>query len=367
MDSVGMAFVGGSALGAGKSQQVSRGVSKRESTRWRMSEVSPTAARVEVGPLKISPLGVGAWSWGDEFYWGKGSERDQKEAFFASVDAGVNFFDTAEVYALGESERRCGRFVKSYEKDSDANEEIIVATKFAPLVPFRFNANSVVDACKKSAERLGVDTIDLYQLHFPGAFVDKAYWDGIAKCYNMGLIKAVGVSNYGPKRLQAVHRMLTRERGVPIATNQVLYNLVYRKPEEELMELCESLDIKILAYSPLAQGVLTGKYETTAPPRGPRGATVRSMLSQTENLRRVLREISESRDRTVAQIALNWLLMKGVIPIPGAKNRKQAEQNAGALGWQLSDEEMERLDDVSSLVGDVMPAMPVYTEVFVPN
>ncbi|KAJ8904685.1 hypothetical protein NDN08_001203 [Rhodosorus marinus] len=332
-----------------------------------MSEVSPTSYRVNLGPLEVSPLGVGAWSWGDDFYWGKGDENDQKKAFDASLESGINFFDTAEVYAIGESERRCGRFKRSYLRRKEVGEEgMVLATKFGPLLPFRFSADSVVEACKRSAERMGEDCIDLYQLHWPGLGLDERYWDGIAKCYEQGLIKAVGVSNYGPKRLLVVHKRM-QERGVPLVSNQILYNLAYRRPEEELAELCKSLDIKILAYSPLAQGLLTGKYAEGNLPSGPRHGSIRSMLANGSELLTVLRGVAENRDRTMAQVALNWVMCKGMIPIPGAKTKAQAEENAGALGWSLDESEIRALDDASDVTGTIMRGLPMYEEIMVPK
>ena len=191
---------------------------------------SATGDRVRLaGGLEVSPLGVGAWAWGDRLFWGydDSQEAAAQQAFNAAVDLGVNLFDTAEVYGAGAdpnswgySEVLCGQFARQYQGPSQ--EEVLVATKFAPL-PHRFfdGRRSVQKALRASLQRLGTDRIDLYQLHWPGFFADAAFWDGLADSYEAGLVRSVGVSNYSEKRLRAVHKALA-DRGVPLATNQVL-------------------------------------------------------------------------------------------------------------------------------------------------
>jgi pyridoxine 4-dehydrogenase len=180
------------------------------------------------GGLEISPIGVGAWSWGDRLFWGYDDSQEvaAQDAFNTAVDLGVTLFDTAEVYGAssdpsswGYSEVLCGRFARQYEGPSQ--NEIMVATKFAPL-PHRFlgSRQAVSKALRASLQRLGTDKADLYQLHWPGFFADAGFWDGLADAYQAGLVRSVGVSNYSQKRLRAVHKALG-ERGVPLATNQV--------------------------------------------------------------------------------------------------------------------------------------------------
>jgi aryl-alcohol dehydrogenase-like predicted oxidoreductase len=161
------------------------------------------------------------------------------------------------------------------------------------------------------------------------------------------LVRAVGVSNYSEREMRAIHAALA-SHGIPLATNQVEYSLLRTMPERNgLLAACAELGVKVLAYSPLGQGRLTGKYDAEHPPPGRRGFSdfpMAEVAPIVEELRRIGRR---QGGRTPSQVALNWVICKGAIPIPGAKNREQAEQNAGALGWRLSDEEMHCLDRVS--------------------
>ena len=188
--------------------------------------VSEYAERpISIGGLESSAIGVGAWAWGDKAYWGYDSsqEADAKAAFTKSLERGVNFFDTAEVYGIGtgwgHSETLCGKFAKESNSKIPSNQEIIIATKFAAIPP-RISRQAVVSALRDSLSRLGADRCDLYQLHWPSFFFDAAYWDGLADAYDAGLVRAVGVSNYSAKRLLEAHKAL-KARGVPLASNQV--------------------------------------------------------------------------------------------------------------------------------------------------
>lgn len=173
----------------------------------------------------------------------------------------------------------------------------------------------------------------------------------LAAAVQAGKIGAIGVSNYGATQMREAHRRLA-EVGVPLAFNQMPYSLLARQIERNgVMALAQELGVKILAYSPLAQGLLTGKYTATAPPKGGRQLNPQfgaDGLFRVEPLIRLLREIGETYDRTPSQVALNWAIAKGTIPIPGAKNAAQATENAGALGWLLSAEDVAALDRVSA-------------------
>lgn len=316
----------------------------------------------------MSPMGVGAWSWGDSLFWGydDSQEAAAQEAFNTAVDLGVNLFDTAEVYGAGAdanswgySEVLCGRFARQYQGGSQ--EEVLVATKFAPL-PHRFfdGRKSVSKALRASLQRLGTDRCDLYQLHWPGFFADAAFWDGLADSYEAGLVRAVGVSNYSEKRLRAVHEALS-QRGVPLATNQVQYSLLHRTPEQGVMQACGDLGVKILAYSPLAQGCLTGRYSASNLPSGPRAAIFKDRVKDIAPLLQALQTIGKAHgDKTPSQVSLNWLMCKGVIPIPGARTAAQAKENCGAMGWKISPQEEAELDKLSATFTQ-FPGMPLET------
>mmetsp|Transcript_25073 Transcript_25073/g.40260 ORF Transcript_25073/g.40260 Transcript_25073/m.40260 type:complete len:178 (+) Transcript_25073:3-536(+) len=162
----------------------------------------------------------------------------------------------------------------------------------------------VVAACKKSLQRLGRENIELYQIHFPGAFNNKEFWDGLADCYEQGLVRSVGVSNYGVEALSAVWKEL-KQRGVPLASNQIQYSLLYRYPEEnDLKQACDDLGVKILAYSPLNQGFLTGKYTMENLPKGPRASIARKLLQDSgyTELMTSMQSVADQTSSTKAQV-----------------------------------------------------------------
>lgn len=310
------------------------------------------AAAFDLVPLgksavRVTPVGLGAWQWGDTMMWsyGKGyGESEIRGAYDAAVAAGVNFFDTAEIYGRGKSERYLGQFI-------DHAHPPVVATKFAPY-PWRLSKGKLLDALKASLERLQLGQVDLYQVHFPLPPLSVETWaDGLADAVHGKLARAVGVSNYSVEQMRKAHAVLAK-RGVPLATNQVEYSLLERKPERTgLAQAAQELGVTIIAYSPLRKGLLTGKYGSQNPPPGTRGRLFRGQaLVTADKVNAVLKEIGEAHGgKTNAQVALNWLICKGAVPIPGAKNARQAQQNAGALGWRLTDEEVKRLDALTEV------------------
>lgn len=302
------------------------------------------------GPV-VPALGIGTWAWGDKLFWNYGEHygADQVEsAFQTAVDAGITFFDTAEVYGFGESEKLLGRFMKQTQ------QPVQIATKYGPA-PWRLSGQSVSDALTASLERLQCDRVALYQVHWPFTFFmsQSALMNTLADEYQKGRIQAIGVSNYSAAQLREAHKILI-DRGVPLAVNQVRYSLLARNIETDgILDAARELGVVILAYSPLAQGLLTGKYtvENYQQPSGARQWKPdfnRDSLAKISPLINLLKELGAQYNRTPAQVALNWLIAQGsVIPIPGAKNAKQAQDNAGALGWSLSADEVEKLSQVS--------------------
>lgn len=305
-------------------------------------------ATTELGKtgIQVSPLGIGTWAWGDKLFWGYGDRYgavDVEAAFQRAVDQGISFFDTAEVYGLGESERLLGQFIKSI------STPIQVATKYGPL-PWRWQGQSVIEALDASLKRLQLDQIALYQVHWPFNFLmsDRTLFQALATAVQQGKIGAVGVSNYSPSQMRQAHQLL-QEFGVPLAVNQVRYSLITRQVEAQgLIKLANELGITILAYSPLAQGLLTGKYTPQNPPQGARKGDGRfspNGLAKLAPVLDLLRDFGAKHDRTPAQVALNWLVAQpGVIPIPGAKTGPQAQDNAGAIGWSLTHAEVSQLE-----------------------
>lgn len=295
--------------------------------------------------LHAIEIGLGAWQWGDRVVWGYGqthTDKEIRESFDASLNLGVRFVDTAEIYGSGYSERLLGKFLKETE------QPVLVATKFFPW-PWRFTKGFIPRALKGSLERIGVDAVDLYQIHWPSPIMTpETMMEGMAECVKRGLTRTVGVSNFGEKRMIRAYTTLARH-GVPLASNQVHYSLLSREVEKNgTLARCKELGIRLIAYSPLEKGLLTGKYSTANPPPGVRGSQYAELLKKLPPVIKLLTDIGHDHgDKTISQVALNWLICKGALPIPGAKNIKQAENNAGGAGWRLTEEEVTRLDEAT--------------------
>jgi aryl-alcohol dehydrogenase-like predicted oxidoreductase len=298
--------------------------------------------------VEITPLGVGTWAWGDRLFWSYGkthTKDDVQAAFEISRAAGINFFDTAEFYGFGRSEKLLGQSAGGSEIT------IVTATKFMPF-PWRLSRASLLKALRKSLDRLGMSQVDLYQMHWPFPPVSIETWmEGLSDALEAGFTRAVGVSNYNSSQMRRAHAALAR-RGIPLASNQVEYSLLHRAPEDNgLWEACRELGVTLIAYSPLAQGLLTGKYTPDNQPQGLFRRINRRRLAAIQPLIENLREIGAAHgDKTPSQVALNWLMCKGAVPIPGAKNAHQAKENAGALGWRLTSEQVAALDVASAEV-----------------
>ncbi|MAG37111.1 MAG: 2,5-didehydrogluconate reductase [Dehalococcoidia bacterium] len=297
------------------------------------------------------PLGVGTAAWGSRLVWGYGrayAALDLQAAFAAAVSRGVTLFDTAEIYGWGSAERLLGQFIAA------TSRQVAIATKFMPY-PWRLRPDRLLVALSGSLDRLGVAAVDLYQMHRPWPPLSIETWmNAMADAVDTGLTRAVGVCNYDLQQMVRAHAVLAG-RGVQLAANQVHYSLLYRDPEHNgLLRACQGLGVSLIAYSPLAMGVLAGTYTLDTLPGGLRGRRLQRQLGQSrlERLRLLLpllREIGQAHGgRTPAQVALNWVICKGAVPIPGAKRAAQAEENAGAVGWRLSSAEIKALDAASS-------------------
>jgi len=302
------------------------------------------------GPV-VTPLCIGTWAWGDRLFWNYGKEYGPQElqaAFDASLEAGITFFDTAEIYGFGLSEELLAQFLQK------TTQKVQIATKYGPF-PWRFTAQSVADALTESLKRLQVQKVALYQVHWPFTFLmsQETLMNALADEVERGRIEAVGVSNYSAQQMREAHQILAR-RGIPLAVNQVRYSLLTRQIESNgILNTARELGVTILAYSPLAQGLLTGKY-TLAGGSTPSGARKLDSRFSKEGLQKIepvislLRQFGEKYGSTPAQVALNWLIAQGnIIPIAGAKTAQQVRDNAGALGWRLSEDEMAHLEEVS--------------------
>ncbi len=291
-----------------------------------MTQTQSTRALGASG-LTVSPLGVGTNKW----IYGKNDER-VLQVFQSSFDAGVCFFDTAEVYGFGKSERLLGECLRRSE------HQAVIASKFAPMPTRRLD--KALDA---SLSRLGLQTLDVYFIHFPLGRIE-ALMDQMAQAVQKGKIRAVGVSNFSTSQMRRAADRLARYN-IPLAANEVQYHLLHRQPEVNgILDACRELNVALVAYLPLASGRLTARPSQPAPAR-----SSSSNKSHTE-LQEILQTIAERRGKSVSQVMLNWLLRRDehIIPIPGTTSAAHALDNAEALNWELNDEEFTSIDQVSS-------------------
>ncbi|MFP3224887.1 MAG: aldo/keto reductase [Thaumarchaeota archaeon] len=297
--------------------------------------------------LKVSKIGIGTWQASGDA-WGQDVIDDNIiKAIKRSYELGVNLVDTAEIYGNGHSETVVGKALKDIGR-----ENMIVATKVAGA---HLRHDELLKSAELSMKRLGISYIDLYQIHWPDPWEQiplRETMKAMEELYVQGKIRAIGVSNFAVRDLEEARSYLSK---TDIVSNQVRYNMLQREIEEEVMPYCRKNGITIIAWSPLAQGALTGKYNVENVPRD----RIRSgnevfkpeNMKQIERLLKILKEIAQKRKKTVAQVSLNWVIShEGVIAIPGAKTPEQAEENAGAAGWKLSDEELKLIENELSKI-----------------
>jgi aryl-alcohol dehydrogenase-like predicted oxidoreductase len=300
--------------------------------------------------IKVPQMGVGVMTWGQpkglarlhpaKTSYGGGPESREEEqiTFETSLQAGVNFFDTAAMYAGGASERRLGELAQ--------DKDVLIASKFPGS--FFFRVDDFPKEVDSSLARLGRNSIDLYQHHFPNRSLSiPELMNRMADAVDAGKVKAVGVSNYSAEQMRSAHEALAK-RGMPLASNQVEYSLLHRQPETNgMLVACRELGVTLIAYQPLASGALTGKYLSGPRPTGLRRFMPYFRASQQEAVTSVvqlLREIGERYGKGPAQVALRWLIQQdNVIPIPGAKNARQMASNAEALTFNLTSEEVDQI------------------------
>jgi aryl-alcohol dehydrogenase-like predicted oxidoreductase len=287
---------------------------------------------------KISKIGLGTWQFGSkEWGYGQSYAGGEAEAIVRrALDLGVTLFDTAEVYGFGRSERILGQ---ALGKDLGS---IFLATKILPVMPI---APVVQQRAVASAGRLGARVLDLYQVHQPNPGVrDGTIMRGMQALQKIGLVNEVGVSNYSLKRWQAAERAL----GSRVLSNQVRYSLVARSPESDLIPYAEAKGRIIIAYSPLAQGLLSGRYhEGNLPTNRVRMVNplfLPQNLELASGLIATLQAIADAHKATPAQIALAWSIHSpAVVAIPGASTVAQLESNVAAADIELSEDEYKAL------------------------
>jgi len=303
--------------------------------------------------LRVPRMGIGVMTWGDAkglarlhpaktAYGGAEGLEEEKRALEVSLEAGIDLFDTAAFYSGGASERRLGELTRG--------KTVLIATKFPG--GFSFKTEDLPKELDANLARLGRDSIDLYQHHFPAKNVSiPKLMDLLADAVEAGKVKTVGVSNYSAEQMREAHAALAK-RGIPLASNQVEYSLLHRQPESNgVLDACRELGITLIAYTPLAGGALTGKYSATRRASGLRRFMPNFSRKTMEALQPVialLRQIGERYSKTPSQVALRWLIENPVVlPIPGAKNSKQAIENAGALSFALTPEEVNALSQAT--------------------
>lgn len=296
---------------------------------------------VDTQDLRVSSIGLGTWQFGSSD-WGYGDDYARREApaiVERALELGITLFDTAEVYGWGKSERILGGAL------GEARDNVVVATKVFPVMPL---PAIVEQRARKSRARLGLP-IDLEQLHWPNPVVPlAAQAAGLRRILDAGLASNVGVSNYSGKRWAAIDAALGR----PTVSNQVHYSLAHRNPERSVLPYAQANDRIVLAYSPLAQGFLTGRYNAENRPSG--SARRMNALFLPENLEAgaeligALRDVAAGYDASPAQVALAWLIRRpNVVAIPGASSVAQVESNAAAADLELSDDDDALLTDAS--------------------
>jgi aryl-alcohol dehydrogenase-like predicted oxidoreductase len=292
---------------------------------------------------KISKIGLGTWQFGAK-EWGYGEDYARQRArdiVRRALDLGVTLFDTAEMYGLGRSERILGEALRERPESP-----VFLATKLFPVLPL---APVVEQRAVASASRLGTHRIDLYQVHWPNPLVpDSAIMRGMSALQRVGLVGEVGVSNYPLARWQAAEKAL----GGRVLSNQVRYSLADRGPEKDLLPFAAEAGRVVIAYSPLAQGLLSGRYDRANRPadrvRAGNPLFLPENLDRAGELIGVLREVADAHGAAPAQVALAWVIRHpSVTAIPGASSVEQLESNVAAAEIELSDDEYAALSAAS--------------------
>jgi aryl-alcohol dehydrogenase-like predicted oxidoreductase len=307
--------------------------------------------------MQVSPIGLGCWQFSRTkrlpgSFWGILDAAQIREIVSVSLEEGINWFDTAEAYGWGNSEKSTADALKACGIEPG---EIIVATKWFPFLRW---AGSIKKTIDKRLKHLASFPIDLHQIHFPASFSSiKKQMNAMADLQAEGKIRSIGVSNFSASRMRRAQAAL-EARGMALVSNQVRYSLLDRGIERNgSLDTAKELGVTIIAYSPLAQGILSGKYHADPDlikqrvgPRKHMSRFKRKGLEKSAPLVKELKRIASSHDATPSQVALNWLIRfhgSVVVVIPGAYTTEQARENAGAMKLELSQEELKRLHEIS--------------------
>jgi aryl-alcohol dehydrogenase-like predicted oxidoreductase len=318
--------------------------------------------------MNLTTCGFGAWAVGGKWDWGWGSQDDAESiaAIHRALDRGINWIDTAAAYGLGHSEEIVGKAIKGLR------DQVYIATKCGLVwdgrsdgtVDNRLKAWSIRQEAENSLRRLGVDVIDLYQIHWPNPDEDiEEGWAEIARLVEEGKVRYAGTSNFRVEQLKRVQKIH------PIASLQPEYSMLERGVEKELLTFCAKNQIGVIAYSPMASGLLTGKYTRT---------TMESIAvddwrrkysehfrepALTANFALVekLEEIARRYNRTPGELAISWVLRRPELTaaIVGARRPSQIEDTAPASDWQLPAEVIREIDDVLAARDAQIASQPV--------
>ena len=303
--------------------------------------------------IEITPVGLGCWQFcGSGFgrlYWNSPLQSEVNDIVKMALDGGISWFDTAEAYGSGKSEQAIST---ALVKAGKSNGDVIIATKWLPILR---TAKNILRTFSKRQHFLSPFKIDLYQVHFPGSFSSiEAQMNAMATLVKEGKIGSVGVSNFSVEQMRQAHAALEKH-GLPLASNQVRFNLLDRMIEKQgILDTAKELGITIIAYSPLAQGLLTGKFHKDPGlvkrlPYSRKKAAGR-MLEKSRPLVTLLEEISSSYGCAPSEVALSWLINYAgdiVVAIPGASKADHIAQNVNAMNLKLTDDEMKQLDEMS--------------------
>jgi aryl-alcohol dehydrogenase-like predicted oxidoreductase len=316
--------------------------------------------------IEITPIGLGCWQLGKmrgplNFYKTPTQEEADKIIRIA-LDGGINWFDTAEFYGKGDSERALSKALVNAGKKE---EDVVIATKWfptnsLPFIEFPFlprTAHSISDTVTKRQECLNPFKINLYQIHRPWSISSiEAQMDEMAVLVKSGIIHAVGVSHFSVTRMRQAYDALAKH-GIPLASNQVRYNLLSRNPERDgVLETAKRLNVTIIAYSPLAQGLLTGRFHKNPesikklPFLRRRIVASHTVIEKSRMLIKTLEDVARSYNCSAAEVSLSWTVnfhKDVIVAIPGATKTEQMLQNIGAMNLKLTNDEMAKLDELS--------------------
>lgn len=300
---------------------------------------------------KYPPIALGTWSWGvgaaggDQVFGNHLGVEELRPVFEAAMKNGLNLWDSAVVYGMGDSEAILGTFTKEYPR-----EDVIISTKFTPQIAGD-GADPMAEMCEGSLKRFDTDYIDIYWIHNPA---DVERWTPfLIPLVKSGKVKRVGVSNHNLAEIKRAEEILSAE-GIHISAVQNHFSLLYRSSEEGgILDYCKEHGITFFAYMVLEQGALSGKYNTQhpLPSNSQRGQTYNPLLPQIEKLTAVMKEVADTHNVAIPQIGIAWAIHKGTTPIIGVTKPEQVEDAVKAAAVQLTAEDMEKLEKAAAATG----------------